>query len=38
MYFTITHPMHSHPYNPELLSGDSIAAPPRCGGSGLAGN
>src|SRR6185312_8657936 len=26
MRFTITHPMHSHPYNPELLSGDSIAA------------
>jgi probable F420-dependent oxidoreductase len=25
MYFTITHPMHSHPYNPELISGDSIA-------------
>ena len=24
MYFTITHPMHSHPYNPELLSGDGI--------------
>ncbi|OBF80034.1 LLM class F420-dependent oxidoreductase [Mycobacterium sp. 852002-51163_SCH5372311] len=26
MQFAITHPMHSHPYNPELLSGDSIAA------------
>ncbi|OBA83965.1 LLM class F420-dependent oxidoreductase [Mycobacterium sp. 1164966.3] len=26
MHFAITHPMHSHPYNPELLSGDSIAA------------
>ncbi|QUR65919.1 LLM class F420-dependent oxidoreductase [Mycobacterium spongiae] len=25
MRFTITYPMHSHPYNPELLSGDSIA-------------
>jgi probable F420-dependent oxidoreductase len=25
MRFTITHPMHSHPYNPELLSGDSVA-------------
>jgi probable F420-dependent oxidoreductase len=25
MHFTITHPMHSHPYNPELLSGESIA-------------
>src|SRR6185312_9847254 len=25
MRFTITHPMHSHPYNPELLTGDSIA-------------
>ena len=24
MYFTITHPMHSHPYNPELVSGDGI--------------
>jgi probable F420-dependent oxidoreductase len=24
MYFTITHPMHSHPYNPEFLSGDGI--------------
>ena len=24
MYFTITHPMHTHPYNPELLSGDGI--------------
>ncbi|ORB85010.1 LLM class F420-dependent oxidoreductase [Mycobacterium kansasii] len=26
MRFAITHPMHSHPYNPELLSGASIAA------------
>ena len=25
MNFTITHPMHSHPYNPELVSGDGIA-------------
>jgi probable F420-dependent oxidoreductase len=25
MRFSITHPMHSHPYNPELLSGASIA-------------
>ncbi|KQH81344.1 luciferase [Mycobacterium gordonae] len=25
MRFTITHPMHSHPYNPELVSGDGIA-------------
>lgn len=24
MRFTITHPMHSHPYNPELVSGDGI--------------
>ncbi|MGD1283661.1 LLM class F420-dependent oxidoreductase [Mycobacterium seoulense] len=24
MHFTITHPMHSHPYNPELVSGDGI--------------
>ena len=24
MYFTITHPMHSHPYNTELVSGDGI--------------
>ncbi len=24
MYFTITHPMHSHPYNPELVSGAGI--------------
>ncbi|HEY0226399.1 MAG TPA: LLM class F420-dependent oxidoreductase, partial [Mycobacterium sp.] len=24
MYFTITHPMHTHPYNPELVSGESI--------------
>ncbi|SON59482.1 F420-dependent hydroxymycolic acid dehydrogenase [Mycobacterium simulans] len=26
MRFTITHPMHSHPYNPELVSGSGIAA------------
>src|SRR6201987_3240238 len=26
MHFTITHPMHSHPYNPQLVSGDGIAA------------
>jgi probable F420-dependent oxidoreductase len=26
MKFTITHPMHSHPYNPELVTGDGIAA------------
>ncbi|KZS68873.1 LLM class F420-dependent oxidoreductase [Mycobacterium kansasii] len=26
MRFAVTHPMHSHPYNPELLSGASIAA------------
>jgi len=25
MKFTITHPMHSHPYNPELVTGDGIA-------------
>ncbi|KZS58979.1 LLM class F420-dependent oxidoreductase [Mycobacterium ostraviense] len=25
MRFAVTHPMHSHPYNPELLSGASIA-------------
>jgi probable F420-dependent oxidoreductase len=25
MHFNITHPMHSHPYNPELISGDGIA-------------
>jgi probable F420-dependent oxidoreductase len=25
MYFTITHPMHTHPYNPELVSGPGIA-------------
>jgi probable F420-dependent oxidoreductase len=24
MRFTITHPMHSHPYNPELVSGEGI--------------
>lgn len=26
MRFTITHPMHSHPYNPELVTGAGIAA------------
>lgn len=26
MYFTITHPMHRHPYNPELVSGSGVAA------------
>src|SRR5260370_10089488 len=26
MKFTITHPMHRHPYNPELVSGEGIAA------------
>src|ERR1700751_3198963 len=26
MHFTITHPMHSHPYNPQLVSGDGLAA------------
>lgn len=25
MHFTITHPMHSHPYNPEFVSGNGIA-------------
>ncbi|MEO3757354.1 LLM class F420-dependent oxidoreductase [Mycobacterium sp. B14F4] len=25
MRFTFTHPMHSHPYNPELVTGDGIA-------------
>ncbi|MBV8789676.1 MAG: LLM class F420-dependent oxidoreductase [Mycobacterium sp.] len=25
MRFTFTHPMHSHPYNPELVSGEGIA-------------
>ena len=25
MRFTITHPMHTHPYNPELVSGNGIA-------------
>jgi probable F420-dependent oxidoreductase len=25
MKFTITHPMHSHPYNPELVTGSGIA-------------
>jgi probable F420-dependent oxidoreductase len=26
MKFTFTHPMHSHPYNPELVKGSGIAA------------
>jgi hypothetical protein len=26
MKFAITHPMHSHPYNPELVDGAGIAA------------
>lgn len=26
MKFTITHPMHSHPYNPELVTGSGVAA------------
>ena len=26
MQFTFTHPMHSHPYNPELVTGAGIAA------------
>lgn len=26
MKFTITHPMHSHPYNPELVTGAGVAA------------
>ena len=26
MQFTITHPMHRHPYDPELISGQGIAA------------
>jgi probable F420-dependent oxidoreductase len=26
MHYTITHPMHSHPYNPELASGAGVAA------------
>ena len=25
MRFTFTHPMHTHPYNPELVTGDGIA-------------
>ena len=25
MKFAITHPMHSHPYNPELVTGAGIA-------------
>lgn len=26
MHFTITHPMHTHPYNPELVTGAGVAA------------
>ncbi|MDV8070971.1 LLM class F420-dependent oxidoreductase [Rhodococcus sp. IEGM 1366] len=26
MYFTFTHPMHKHPYNPELVTGSGIGA------------
>ncbi|MBI3214361.1 MAG: LLM class F420-dependent oxidoreductase [Mycobacterium sp.] len=26
MHFAFTHPMHSHPYNPELVSGAGVAA------------
>lgn len=26
MRFTITHPMHTHPYNPELVGGSGVAA------------
>ncbi|BCO38259.1 LLM class F420-dependent oxidoreductase [Mycobacterium heckeshornense] len=26
MYFSITHPMHSHPYHPQLACGDGISA------------
>ncbi|MBW0011847.1 LLM class F420-dependent oxidoreductase [Mycobacterium sp.] len=26
MRFTITHPMHTHPYNPELVTGEGIAS------------
>jgi probable F420-dependent oxidoreductase len=26
VYFTITHPMHRHPYDPELVSGSGVAA------------
>ena len=25
MQFAITHPMHSHPYNPDLVTGAGIA-------------
>ena len=25
MRYTFTHPMHSHPYNPELVSGAGVA-------------
>ncbi len=32
MYFTITHPMHSHPCNPELLSGTVLRR--RCDAAG----
>ena len=33
MKFTFTHPMHSHPYNPELVTGSGIATR-RGGGRG----
>lgn len=26
MHFTITHPMHTHPYNPEFVTGEGVAA------------
>jgi hypothetical protein len=26
MHFTITHPMHTHPYSPELVTGAGVAA------------
>jgi len=26
MHFTVTHPMHSHPHNPELVTGTDVAA------------
>ena len=26
MRFTVTHPMHSHPYNPELVTGSGVGA------------
>ena len=30
MQFTITHPMHSHPYNPELVSGAGVVEASCC--------